>query len=280
MQWEGGGSGARRGRSGGAFGLPGAACVALRARAAACRILRHAARGSPAPVFFVHLKPRLHFRHSLQRGGVRPPSSSRTAWRPLPVDPRGGRTNGRGTGPGRQYARGRGGFAPTPLLLMAAEAGGHAMDGARLRPGIPNQAMGRLEQGRPVPATALRRVHLDTWALMAALVGGKFEDHIRRILQHSGPESYSPVASQTALGEADAVILRRGPGAALMLRGLLGLLADYRAEPGRCMPPINGAVLAIIRELVRVVPGLDMADRIILAHALADPDSWFLTTSD
>ena len=46
------------------------------------------------------------------------------------------------------------------------------------------------------------------------------------------------------------------------------------------MPPINGAVLAIIRELVRVVPGLDMADRIILAHALADPDSWFLTTSD
>ena len=99
-------------------------------------------------------------------------------------------------------------------------------------------------------------------------------------MRRSGAGPYSLVASQAAPGEADAVILRRGPGAAEMPLALLALLADYRAEPGRRMPPVDAAVPAIVNELAAVAPGLDTTDRIILAHALADPDSVFFTTGD
>lgn len=135
-------------------------------------------------------------------------------------------------------------------------------------------------KGTCAAAAALWRAHLDTWAFMVVLLGGKYKERVERMLRESGPSSYVLVASQTALGEASAVILRRGPGAARMLRALLGLLEDYRVDPAKCMPPLDEAVLVILIELIRVVPNLDMTDRIILAHALADPDSSFLITGD
>ena len=126
----------------------------------------------------------------------------------------------------------------------------------------------------------MRRVHLDTWAFMAVLLGDKYADILKDIMRRSGAGSYSLVASQAALGEADAVILRRGRDAVRMLLSLLALLFDHRIDPGRCMPPLDDAVLAIVNELMAVAPELDMTDRIILAHALADPDSVFLITGD
>ena len=115
---------------------------------------------------------------------------------------------------------------------------------------------------------ARRRVHLDTWAVVDVLVGGKYTKVLVEIMRRNGAGSYSLVVSQAALGEADAVILRRGSDAARMR---LALLADHRVDPGRCMPPLNASVLSIVNELVRVAPELDMADRIILAHAWPIP---------
>ena len=127
---------------------------------------------------------------------------------------------------------------------------------------------------------ARRRVHLDTWAAVEVLIGGKYANILLDIMQRSGAASYSLVVSQAALGEADAVILRRGSDAARMLLALLAPLADHRVDPGRCMPPVNATVLAMVNELMVLAPELDMTDRIILAHALADPDSIFLITGD
>ena len=115
---------------------------------------------------------------------------------------------------------------------------------------------------------------------MEVLTEGKHADRVESILRRSGPGSYSLVTSQVSLGEAAAVILRSGPGAARMLKGMLALLADCRVEPGRCMPPLDASVLATVNELVRLAPELDMTDRVVLAHALADPDSAFLLTKD
>ena len=115
---------------------------------------------------------------------------------------------------------------------------------------------------------------------MEVLTGGKYADRVEAILRRSWPGSYSLVASQVLLGEAAAVILRRGPGAARMLKGMPALLADYRVEPGRCMPPLDADVLAAVNELVNLAPELDMTDRVILTHALADPNSTFLITKD
>lgn len=109
---------------------------------------------------------------------------------------------------------------------------------------------------------------------------GKHADRVEETLRQAGPDSYSLVVSQVTAGEAVAVVLRRGPDAERMLRALLDLLADYRAEPDRCMPPLSANVLDIMRDLADVVPGLDIADGIVLAHALADPYSVFLVTRD
>lgn len=109
---------------------------------------------------------------------------------------------------------------------------------------------------------------------------GKHADRVEEILRQAGPDSYSLVVSQVTAGEALAVVLRRGPDAGRMLRGLLDLLADYRVEPDRCMPQLSANVLDIMRDLADVVPGLDITDGVILAHALADPYSVFLVTRD
>jgi len=115
---------------------------------------------------------------------------------------------------------------------------------------------------------------------MEVPTGGKHADRVESMLRRSGPGSYSLVASQVSLGEAAAVILRCGPGAARMLEGMIALLADSRVEPGRCMPPLDAGVLNVVQDLVRTAPRLDMTDRVMLAHALADPDSSFLITKD
>ena len=127
---------------------------------------------------------------------------------------------------------------------------------------------------------AVWRVHVDTWGIVEVLDRGEHAGRVESILRQSGPDSYLLVVSQAALGEAAAVVLRRGPDAARLLDGMFALLSDYRVDPGSCMPPVDATVLAIINELVWAVPELDMTDRIILAIALADPDSAFLITRD
>lgn len=109
---------------------------------------------------------------------------------------------------------------------------------------------------------------------------GRHADRVEEMLRQAGPDSYSLVVSQVTAGEAVAVVPRRGPDAGRMLRGLPDLLADCRAEPDRCMPPLSANVLDIMRDLSDVVPGLDMTDGTILARALADPCSVFLVTRD
>lgn len=112
------------------------------------------------------------------------------------------------------------------------------------------------------------------------LTGGAYADRVESMLRQSGTGSYSLVASQVSLGEATAVIMRRGPRAARMLDGLHALLSDYRVEPGRCMPPLDAVILGVVRDLDHVAPDLDTTDRVILAHALADPHSIFFITRD
>lgn len=87
-------------------------------------------------------------------------------------------------------------------------------------------------------------------------------------------------ASQTALGEAAAVILRDGPDAGRTPQGMLRLLADSRIDPGKCMPPLSPRVLATAHELAVVAPGLDTTDMVMTAHAVADPNSAYLITRD
>ena len=126
----------------------------------------------------------------------------------------------------------------------------------------------------------MRRVHVDTWGIVEVLDRGEHAGRVESILRQSGTDSYLLAVSQAALGEAAAVVLRRGPDAARLLDGMFALLSDYRVDPGSCMPPVDATVLAIINELAWAVPELDMTDRIILAMALADPDSGFPTTKD
>ena len=127
---------------------------------------------------------------------------------------------------------------------------------------------------------ALFTVHLDTWAIMEVLLEGEYANLVAEILRLGNQYPYALVASQTVLGEAAAVILRDGPDADRMLRGMLGLLADSRIDPGRCMPPLSPRVLATAHELAVAVPGLDTTDTVMTAHAVVDPNSAYLITRD
>ena len=88
-------------------------------------------------------------------------------------------------------------------------------------------------------------VHLDTWAIMEVLFGGRYAKIVAEILRLGGQHPYSLVASQVALGEAAAVILRGGPDSGRMLLGMLRLLSGSRIDPGRCMPPLARACLRL-----------------------------------
>ena len=123
-------------------------------------------------------------------------------------------------------------------------------------------------------------VHLDTWAIMEVLVGGRYAKIVAEILRRGDQHPYSLVASQVVLGEAAAVVLRGGPDADRMLLGMLRLLADSRIDPGRCMPPLSPRALETARELTVAVPGLDTTDAVIAAQAIVDPNSAFLITRD
>ena len=123
-------------------------------------------------------------------------------------------------------------------------------------------------------------MHLDTWPIMEVVIGGEYADRVEGIMRRGGQDPYELVISQAALGEAAAVALRKGPDAARMLDGMFRLLADHRVNIGRCMPPMDAGVLAVVQDLVKVAPEVDMTDRIITAHALADPDSVLLIMRD
>ena len=106
--------------------------------------------------------------------------------------------------------------------------------------------------------------------------GGARADRVDSMLRQGGAGSCSPAASQAPPGEAAAVIMRRGPRAARMLDGRHAALG-LQVGPGRRMPPLDAAVLGVVRDPGRAAPGLDTAGRAILARALADPHSIFLT---
>lgn len=127
---------------------------------------------------------------------------------------------------------------------------------------------------------ALYTVHLDTWAIMEVLFGGRYANLVAEILRLGNQHPYSLVASQTALGEAAAVILRDGPDALSMLLGMFKLVYDSRIDPGRCMPPLSPRVLATAQELAVASPNLDTTDTVMTAHAVADPNSAYLITRD
>ena len=125
-----------------------------------------------------------------------------------------------------------------------------------------------------------RRVHLDTWPVLEVVFGGDYAADVDEIMRQGNLHQYELVVSQASLGEAAAVVLRSKPDAPRMLRGMLGLLADHRVNVARCMPPLDARVLAVVQDLVGVAPNLDMTDRVIVAHALADPNSVLLIMKD
>lgn len=141
--------------------------------------------------------------------------------------------------------------------------------------------LGRLKRAGCRPrGMASWNVHLDTWAIIEVLFGGRYAKLVAEILRLGGQHPYSLVVSQVALGEAAAVILRGGPDSGRMLLGMLRLLADSRIDPGRCMPPLSPRVLETTRELAAGAPELDTTDTVIAAQAIVDPNSAFLITRD
>ena len=89
-------------------------------------------------------------------------------------------------------------------------------------------------------------VRADTRAIMGVPAKGEHAARIESMLRRNDLDLYPPVVSQAVLGEAAAVIPRRGPDAARMLDAMSALLADSGAGPDSCMPPPGASALAIV----------------------------------
>lgn len=130
----------------------------------------------------------------------------------------------------------------------------------------------------------VQTVHRGAVHFVEAVIGGPEADEARRALYSSKRRSYKVIVSQIILGEILAVILGKygsygehESGPVRLLRAIYDSGVDIRSglvTPGPWKPR------GIIDDLTELDPVLRRTDLIVLAIALADPDSARLFTKD
>lgn len=133
------------------------------------------------------------------------------------------------------------------------------------------------------PAEVLK-VHYDTVFFMEVVVGGRRAASCRQIFGRIRRTPCAAVISQTAVGEAHAVVIRRYKDPRELekrTRMLTGAIVESAASPDSgIVPPDPRKIWRIVRDLVYLDRDLIGTDIIILAIALADPLSVRLPTWD
>lgn len=127
-------------------------------------------------------------------------------------------------------------------------------------------------------------VHHDAVHFMEAVTRGPRADEARKVFYDSRRHNYLVIVSQIILGEIVAVILRKygsyGEHEAALGR-LLKVIYDSGAEIGRSFATFDPWKLrGMVRDLSELDSRLKRTDLIVLALALADPNSVRLFTRD
>ena len=126
------------------------------------------------------------------------------------------------------------------------------------------------------------RVYLDTYYLLEIVFKGKYKGHAERLLSQTNNNSFEVFIPQIVVGEAVSQMYekcgyRTRPDH--FLERFASMMQKYNLGHTNMPPPPNKS-FQIMAELLNVDNRLVGVDVVILAHALADPDSKFLFTKD
>lgn len=126
-------------------------------------------------------------------------------------------------------------------------------------------------------------VRLDTYHLLEYAFNGRDAPVSGRLFRQIGDPQFRVVVTQTVLGEALAVMIRKcGSHEQLMecIGRMLHALRTCRVEAARCLGAFDPEITEIISELRKRDKRLDGTDILMLAQALADEECEFLLTRD
>lgn len=127
------------------------------------------------------------------------------------------------------------------------------------------------------------RSYLDTFYLRGIVSKDRGERALsNRLLSRISQKSFEVIIPQVVMGEFFAIILRDSKREEIneQLMKMINKLHDINLDINSCIPPPNEEVFNCIQELRNQKVSLDPTDLVIVAHALADPDSKFLFTTD
>ena len=135
-----------------------------------------------------------------------------------------------------------------------------------------------------------QRVYLDTSCLFS--IDGDVEQTVQKLLYRLERSNIDIIIPQTVLGEIMAVTLRdtqhmqRDQKIQKIVEILIKTLDKYNIDAKHCLPPPqertdkNRSAIDIAFNLMKNDEYLDPTDTLILAQALADPESTHLYTTD
>ncbi|MGI0027085.1 MAG: PIN domain-containing protein [Nitrosopumilaceae archaeon] len=126
------------------------------------------------------------------------------------------------------------------------------------------------------------RVYLDTWYLTSLVATKSSERADAKSLLSKMKYGYEIVVPQVALGEVFAVIVKKYTDPNEINNKLSKLCDDLFSvvNPKTCLSPISNEVLNCAVELQKKDDQIKNTDLMIIAHALTDPRSSRLLTSD
>lgn len=127
----------------------------------------------------------------------------------------------------------------------------------------------------------ISRAYLDTYYLLEIVLGGRHKRYVERLPSQISSR-FMVLIPQIVLGEAISQIYeKRGDGMwpDKLMERFTSVMNKYGWDNSNMPPPPNWS-FQIMDELLRVDDRLEGTDVVILAQALADPDSKFLFTRD
>jgi len=128
------------------------------------------------------------------------------------------------------------------------------------------------------------RAYLDTYYLLEVVMKRRNKRTVEHLLSRIKSPSFKIMVPQIVLGEATAKIFsmcsENNESPCMLVEKVADLLQKYQINVKNCLPPPRKEAFAIMAELADRDEMLDATDIMILAYALADPDSKFLFTTD
>lgn len=143
--------------------------------------------------------------------------------------------------------------------------------------------MTRLKRaGTDLPRMGASRTYLDTYYLLEVVLEGEHKRHVEHLLSQISSGSFEVFIPQIVVGEAVSQMYEKCGGRTWpdrLLERFASLMEKYGWSDTNMLPPPNKS-FRIMNELLLVDDRLAGVDVVILAQALADPDSKFLFTPD